>query len=142
MPRRAGSGGAREEETTSALARRPHCLREDGLRCGCCASARRRSDGAAASWIHGMNNSNWGMRTPQLLTSLLLSSGRGKLRRNRVCQAVYLVAVLGITIRLSRTLHHHNSHILPLILLLLSPSSVALSYSPGTIVGPSSSGGV
>jgi len=105
MPRRAGSGGAREEETTSALARRPHCLCEDGLRRGCCASARRRSDGAAASWIHGMNNSNWGMRTPQLLTPLLLSSGRGKLRRNRVCQAVYLVAVLGVTIRLSRTLH-------------------------------------
>jgi len=85
MPRRACSGDAREQETTSAPAG-PHCLREHGPRRGCCVSARRRSDGTAASLAWDVQFKLKNGHTPSV-DLVIIVFGCGKLRRNRVCQA-------------------------------------------------------
>jgi len=145
MPRRAGSGDAREQETTLAPAAGPHCLCEHGPQRGCCASARRRSGGGVASWdvLFKLENGH----TPSV-DLIIIVFGCGKLRRNRVCQAA-CVANSCLPHRRAwhyntvvRTMHLHVSHTLPLIFLLLSHSSVALSYPPGTKARPPSSDGI
>ena len=84
MPRRAGSGDARGQETTLAPAAGPHCLREHGPQRGCYASARRRSSGGVASWDAQFKLKNG--HTPSV-DLVIIVFGCGKLRCNRVCQA-------------------------------------------------------